>query len=97
MSDALQTDRPACDMGVPSFWTAILMTSRGIQWDSFDVFRDKPDDLLWIGAAPSMEKALERARKHMGEHGRCDYLIVDMRNGTRTVVTPERLDPDHCR
>jgi hypothetical protein len=44
-----------------------------------------------------MAKALERARKDMGEHGRCDYLILGMKDGTRTVVTPEQLDPDRYR
>jgi hypothetical protein len=58
----------------------------------FNVFRNEPGGVLWVGAAPSMERALERARKDMAENGRCDYLILDMRNGKRTVVTSERLD-----
>ena len=74
-----------------------MMVPRVTVTELFDVFRNEPGSLRWIGAAPSMQKALERARKDMGEHGRCNYLILEIKNGKRTVVTPEQLDPGRHR
>jgi hypothetical protein len=59
----------------------------------FDVFRMSNEEMVWIGATLTIEQAVERARKDMGsEDGRaCDYLILDTRNGGRTIVTAEQI------
>jgi hypothetical protein len=59
----------------------------------FSVFRMSNEEMVWIGATLTIEQAVERARKDMeSEDGRvCDYLIFDIRNGARTIITAEQI------
>jgi hypothetical protein len=61
----------------------------------FDVFRQDGDGLLWIGAEPTIERAVERARKDMeGKRGSCEYLLLDLKTGGKKVIRIEQSDTD---
>jgi hypothetical protein len=53
----------------------------------FDVFRKTgADSLRWIGADSTLEKAVARAREDMKLTRVREYLILDSRTGSKTVI-----------
>ena len=49
--------------------------------------------MLWIGVAPTVEKAVERAQKDMQAGGGCEYIVQDIRSGGRTILKADPGSP----
>jgi hypothetical protein len=61
--------------------------------ESFHIFRQTSEGVLWIGVARTVENAVECARKDMQAGGGCEYIVLDIRSGGRTTLKADPGSP----